>query len=235
MSLLLNIDTATEQASVCVSNDEEILAIEHNTEPINHATFIQSAIRLLLSTTNYQLASLCAIAVSAGPGSYTGLRVGLSTVKGLCYALNKPLILINTLEVMALAAIQHYQSTNQPINQSTLFRPMIDARRMEVFTALYDGKLNIINSPEAIILHENIFDEELKYHTIIFAGSGSKKASSLIKHSNIICSPVIHNASHLVPLALRAYNAKDFADLAYCEPFYLKTFYNTQTQSFNKE
>ncbi len=247
LPLLLSIDTATEQASVCVSNDEEILAIEHNPDQKNHAAFIQPAIQRLLQATNHSQSpvdklpaescgqTINAIVVSAGPGSYTGLRVGLSTAKGLCYALNKPLILINTLEVMALAAIQHYKSTNQPINQSTLFSPMIDARRMEVFTALYDDKLNIIQSPKAIILRENIFDEERKYHTIIFSGSGSKKASSLIKHLNIISSPVIHKASHLVPLALRAYFAKDFADLAYCEPFYLKPFYNTQTQSFNKE
>ena len=138
MAFILNIDTATEYAGVCISDAGNILAKEESNEQKNHAIFVQSAIKKILSELALKPVSIAAIAVTQGPGSYTGLRVGLASAKGLCYALNKPLILINTLEVMALASIEATKISGTDISKF-LFSPMIDARRQEVFTALYDS------------------------------------------------------------------------------------------------
>ena len=132
MLLLLNIDTATEHASVCLSKDGIVLGLIESSEQKNHAAFVQPAIQQIINESDYTLADIDAVAATSGPGSYTGLRVGLASAKGICYALDKPLILVNTLETMAQSILYNYQSTNQPINQSTLLCPLIDARRMEV-------------------------------------------------------------------------------------------------------
>lgn len=223
MALLLNIDTATEHAGVCLSNNGEVLAMKETAGAKNHASFIQPAIQQVMGQAGYPLTAIDAIAVAAGPGSYTGLRVGLSTAKGLCYALGKPLIMINTLEIMALAAIQETQKLRGDTT-NMLFCPMIDARRMEVFTAIYDALLNIIVPPAAKVLDENSFSVALKDNIIVFSGSGSVKAT-IIKHSNAQFIRQNYNAGHLAVLAEEAYNASLFADLAYSEPFYLKEFY----------
>lgn len=226
MALLLNIDTATEQASVCLSKDDSTLAIAHSEEQKNHASFIQPAIEQLIEQSGYSLSALDAIAVTAGPGSYTGLRVGLSTAKGLCYALGKPLIMINTLEVMALAAIethlQHYGDRAE-----ALFCPMIDARRMEVFTAVYNQQLEIQQEPAAMILNENSFYDFINNHFIVFSGSGSHKFRPLIPNPEaVLFLDVRHSASHLAKRAFRAFQQALFSDLAYSEPFYLKEFFS---------
>jgi len=134
-----------------------------------------------------QLKDIDAIAVTNGPGSYTGLRVGLSSAKGLCFALNKPLILLNTLEVMALASIE------QPEN-STLFCPMIDARRMEVFTALYDRNLSVVIAPCAMVLDNQSFIDKLANNKIVFSGSGSSKLQELNLGDNAIISSIQYSA-----------------------------------------
>jgi len=146
LAILLHIDTATEKAGVCISQDFKVLAIETNDAQKNHASFVQPAIQALLKSTGIARSQIDAISVTAGPGSYTGLRVGMATAKGLAYALNKPLILKNTLEVMAYAAIQDSMAVGQ-INANMLFCPMIDAGRMEVFTGLYDASLQIVTPP----------------------------------------------------------------------------------------
>jgi tRNA threonylcarbamoyladenosine biosynthesis protein TsaB len=220
MALLLNIDTATEHAGVCLSNNNGVLAILQTIEQKNHASFIQPAIKQVMAKSGYNLADVDAIAVSAGPGSYTGLRVGLATAKGLCYALNKPLLMINTLEIMALSCIRQEQQTAPGV----IFCPMIDARRMEVFTALYDASLNVIMPPAAIILNENSFNQQLQNHTIIFSGSGSKKAQ-VINSPNAFFSEKPYLVGEMAFLSGKAYNISNFANLAYSEPFYLKEFY----------
>lgn len=227
MALILNIDTATEHASVCLSKDAQLVAIEENHIQKDHAAFIQPAIQKLMQLADYRLQDVDAIAVSNGPGSYTGLRVGLSSAKGLCFALNKPLILINTLEIIASASVQ---LKTENLKQKTLFCPMIDARRMEVFTALYDQNLNNILSPTAMILNENSFTDHLQTHQIIFSGSGSFKFQNLMQHSNAIFSLTKHNACYMQAIAEKLYSLKNFADVAYSEPFYLKEFYNTQSK-----
>lgn len=226
MLLLLNIDTATEHASVCLSKDGIVLGLIESSEQKNHAAFVQPAIQQIINESNYTLADIDAVAATSGPGSYTGLRVGLASAKGICYALDKPLILVNTLETMAQSILYNYQSTNQPINQSTLLCPLIDARRMEVFTALYDISLQEIEPPHALIIDDNSFAALLEKHSIIFSGTGRQKLKGILSGTSAIFSDIQHNASHLAILAAKAWQAKRFANLAYSEPLYVKEFFN---------
>jgi tRNA threonylcarbamoyladenosine biosynthesis protein TsaB len=223
MALILNIDTATEHASVCLSKDGNLLALEESTSQKEHASFIQPAIEKLLKTAGCQLCDVDAVAVSNGPGSYTGLRVGLSSAKGLCYALNRPLILISTLEIIASAAVEYSQPS---IITEAFICPMIDARRMEVFTATYDYTLTQISPPAAMILDEKSFSEQLKDHHMIFCGSGAAKFENVIQNPNAIFSHIKHDARHMQTIAQKKYLSQSFADIAYSEPFYLKEFYN---------
>jgi tRNA threonylcarbamoyladenosine biosynthesis protein TsaB len=226
MPLILNIDTATEYASACLSRDGELIAIESNPNQKDHAAFIQPAIKRLLSTVRYQLSSVDAIAVSNGPGSYTGLRVGLSTAKGLCYALDKPLLLVNTLEIIATSAIQNAHQLIIPSSSlSTVFCPMIDARRMEVFTAVYDEQLKQIELPAAKIIDANSFSELLSNHNIIFSGSGAEKFEEIVGNNNAYFLHAQYDASHMATIAENLYLLKSFADKAYSEPYYLKEFF----------
>lgn len=223
MALVLNIDTATEFASVCLANDHAILAMEKSMDQKSHASFIQPAIKNIALTTGIALSRIDAVAVTSGPGSYTGLRVGLSTAKGLCYALNKPLILVNTLEVMAASIIT--ETLQSDAGEEILFCPMIDARRMEVFAAVYDKDFILKVEPHAAILDENSFAGLLSKQKIIFSGSGQKKFQNIISGSNAIFSEHIHDASALSQRSFLKFGQNQFADLAYSEPFYLKEFY----------
>ncbi len=226
MPLLLNIDTATEHASVCLSRDETVLGLIESTEQKNHASFVQPAIQKLMQDSGLTLTQLDAVAVTAGPGSYTGLRVGLATAKGICYALNKPLIMINTLEVMAQSVISQHEANHQQIDANTLVCPMIDARRMEVFTALYTARLAEIQAPHALVLNEQSFQKVLIRHSIIFSGSGHHKLKGIVTDSNTHFSTANHSAAHLAILALQSYQISKFANLAYSEPLYVKEFFN---------
>ncbi|MEP7256633.1 MAG: tRNA (adenosine(37)-N6)-threonylcarbamoyltransferase complex dimerization subunit type 1 TsaB [Ferruginibacter sp.] len=220
MSLILNIDTAEERAHVSFAKDGSILHCIYNDAQKEHASFLQSAIRKLTVSTGIKLSGIDAVAVTAGPGSYTGLRVGMASAKGLCYALKKPLITMNTLEVLALSAIQLFPGNAESI----LFCPMIDARRMEVFSAIYKNDLTICLSPSAIILDKFSFAKDLSENKILFFGSGSEKWKPVCKHENAL----FENVS-ILPEVMSKYSdklcfQKDFTNLAYSEPFYLKEF-----------
>ena len=221
MPLLLNIDTATEHASVCLSNESGVLLLKESQDQKNHGAFLQPAIQQILLETGIELQAVDAISVTEGPGSYTGLRVGLASAKGLCYALQKPLIAINTLKVMALAAINQ-----EPYSSNTLFCPMIDARRMEVFTAMYDMHLHQIEAPNAKILDSTSFETIISQQPMVFSGSGSIKMQAILSNSNAFFSSVQHTAAHLSILAHQSFKEANFVDLAYFEPFYLKAFYS---------
>lgn len=221
MSYILNIDTATETAGVCLSKGNDVLAILTSTDQKNHAAFIQPAIASVIQQSGITLADIDAVAVTGGPGSYTGLRVGMATAKGICFSLEKPLIVINTLEVMAIAAIEKANKESQ------LFCPLIDARRMEVFTAIYDRSLQNRLLPQAMALEQQSFAAFLDTAIVQFSGSGMEKLSKISGHPNARFVEVQHNAAHLSTLSLKAFTNKDFADLAYCEPFYLKAFFDT--------
>jgi len=219
MALILNIDTATNVAAVGFADENGIIAAQTSEDQKNHAAFVQSAIHQLMQSQQLPLTDIDAVAVVNGPGSYTGLRVGLASAKGLCYALNKPLILLNTLEVMALASIKLFSDKN------ILHCPMIDARRMEVFTAVYNYHLEAVLSPQPLILSVNSFNIFLESQKVVFSGSGQRKVESIINHQNAVFSHVAHTIEQVSILAQSAFNVKKFTDIAYCEPFYLKNFY----------
>lgn len=232
MALLLSIDTATEYAGVCISKDLQVLAMEESLDQKNHGSFVQPAIQSLLKKLGREAGDIDAVVVSGGPGSYTGLRVGLSTAKGLCYALKKPLLMINTLEVMAYASI--IETKNQQQGTSNfLFCPMIDARRMEVFTALFDDQLNYIISPAALVLTEIPADFFPGHASILFSGNGSKKLQATNILSKAVFNNVQHSVSHLAVLGAKAFEKQQFVNLAYSEPFYVKEFFTPQTAMKN--
>ncbi|OQY95668.1 MAG: tRNA (adenosine(37)-N6)-threonylcarbamoyltransferase complex dimerization subunit type 1 TsaB [Sphingobacteriales bacterium UTBCD1] len=217
MAIILNIDTALETASVCLSQDGKAVITSVNKEQKDHASWLQPAIVHLMKESGYKLNVLNAIAVSIGPGSYTGMRVGLSSAKGLCYALNIPLITVSTLVMMAHAARNE---------EADLLCPMIDARRMEVFTAVYTRSLKEFVKPQALVLNAGVFSELLSSHEILFFGSGSKKFISLLNHDNAFFKDVNFDASDLSSIATEKFIAHRFADLAYSEPEYLKEFFS---------
>ena len=216
MTLVLNIDTAVNAASVCLAKDGKVLSLAKNEDQKDHASWLHVAIKEIFSANSLDITTVDAIGVMAGPGSYTGLRIGMATAKGICYALNKPLITLNTLLVMAYAAKEV---------KTDLLCPMIDARRMEVFTALYTKELVIVKEPAAITLNENSFVDELVTKTICFFGNGADKFSKLINNNRAVFSKVGFDASSMVQLTEKKFQQKQFADLAYAEPVYLKEFY----------
>ncbi|RYZ29985.1 MAG: tRNA (adenosine(37)-N6)-threonylcarbamoyltransferase complex dimerization subunit type 1 TsaB [Chitinophagaceae bacterium] len=217
MALLLHIDTAVQSASVCLSDDKNILGELTNASERESASWLHTSIQDLLRSNNLQVKQLNAIAISAGPGSYTGLRVGMAAAKGLCYSHNIPLISINTLQLMAASVA----------NPTTdLLCPMIDARRMEVFTALYNQSLQEVRKPTNLILDENCFEDYLKETSITFFGNGSEKAKPIIQHPNALFASVTTSASSMIALALDKFDTKQFSDLAYTEPLYIKDFHS---------
>src|SRR5580704_5487088 len=173
MSLILNIDTSMETAGVCLSIDGSTLIMAESTDQKNHSSWLHPTIARLLEETGHRVRDLQAVAVSAGPGSYTGLRVGMAAAKGFCYALGIPLIAENTLNVMAFAA-------REQLAGADLLCPMIDARRMEVFTAIYRNDGTILLPATAMIIDENSFAEYLLLHKMSFFGDGSHKCKQLI-------------------------------------------------------
>ena len=223
MALILNIDTSTESASIALAKDGELLNRAENLQQKDHAGWIQDAIQKLMKGSGLSLNELSAIAVTIGPGSYTGLRVGLASAKGLCYGLNIPLITIGTLYVMALSANKALSGLNLPT--TTLLCPMIDARRREVFTALYDDQLNEIFSPSAMILEPSSFNKELDKHQILFFGSGSLKWKELCKNANARFADLKWDSSSMILPSYHSFGEKKFADISYSEPAYLKEFY----------
>ena len=217
MPLILNIDTALETASICLAKDGKEINSAFNKEQKDHAAWLQSAISELMKVSGIDLSELNAIAVSIGPGSYTGLRVGLSSAKGLCYALNIPLITLSTLEIMAYAAKNE---------ETDLLCPMIDARRMEVFAAVYNRSLKELVKPHSLILESNSFSDLLISNKILFFGNGSKKFSSLLFHDNAIFKQISYDATSMSNLSFNYFLCQKFANLAYIEPAYIKDFFS---------
>ena len=220
MSFILNIDTASEKAHVSFANEGLIVHALYSESQKEHASFLQSAILQLTKITGKKLSDLDAIAVTAGPGSYTGLRVGMASAKGLCYALNKPLIMMSTLEILTVSALQLFPTTVQ----SVLLCPMIDARRMEVFTAIYQHDLASYLDPCALILNETSFEKELSANNILFFGNGSEKWRSVCNHANAAFEKVTILPGAMGLYSNKFYTQKKFTDLVYSEPLYLKDF-----------
>ncbi len=219
MSLILNIETATKNCSVALSKDGKTIACKEIAEQnFSHAEKLHVFIADLLAENQLNFSNLSAIAVSQGPGSYTGLRIGVSSAKGLCYALDIPMIAIDTLQLLALQ-IQ--------IDEGVII-PMIDARRMEVFTAFYDKNYNQIRNTQAEIIDEKSYQEiSDKIHLV---GDGTEKFNNIliddkfVFHSNII----FPSATQMSLLSFDKFKNRDFVDVAYFEPFYLKDFVLTK-------
>lgn len=208
---------------VSISRDGDTLGYIQNDIQNDHAAFLQPAIKSLLKQLHLEISGIDAVAVLNGPGSYTGLRVGLASAKGICYALNKPLITISSLLVMAKAMQSSLLAAKKTL---TWLCPMIDARRMEVFTAVYDQDLNEMISPCAMILEEDSFSEILNQNKITFTGNGSDKFGQICHHSNAIFSRIPDIISTTGVIADSMFQQEIFSDLAYVEPFYLKSFFN---------
>lgn len=220
MSLILNIDTASENAHVSLAKDGLILHLLSNESQKEHASFLQTAIQQLTKSAGINLKTIDAVAVTAGPGSYTGLRVGMASAKGLCYALKKPLITIGTLEVLTASALQLFPTDNEDI----FYCPMMDARRMEVFTAVYKHDLSIQLQPCPMILDEFSFEKYLLKNKIVFFGSGSVKWKLVCKHANAVFETVSILPESMSKSSGTLFLEKKFTELAYSEPLYLKEF-----------
>ena len=216
MAYILNIETATTNCSVSLSKEGETLVLkEDNSLNYSHAESLHVFIAEILKSANITPTQMDAVAVSKGPGSYTGLRIGVSAAKGLCYALNIPLISVNTLHSLS------YQ-----INFETGYIvPMLDARRMEVYSAIYDSKHHQIRETEAEILDESSFKDYLEKAKVYFIGNGVEKAQTIIKHPNaIFVERKLPSSKEMGILAYHKYKKNDIEDVAYFEPYYLKEF-----------
>jgi tRNA threonylcarbamoyladenosine biosynthesis protein TsaB len=217
MALIMCLETATKNCSVAINKDGSLLAYkEEVSENYSHSEQLIPFIQSVLIDQQLELSDLDAIAVSKGPGSYTGLRIGVSTAKGLCYSLGIPLLAHSTLEAMAKGMAEKIPGK--------VYCPMIDARRMEVYAALFKEEKQLTNI-EACIVDENSFFEDLAENEILFFGDGADKCQQLITHKNAsFISDVYPSAKDMVALSESAFQHKSFEDVAYFEPFYLKDF-----------
>ena len=217
MAIILNIETATKNCSVCLSKNEEIIAlVEFNEGQFSHAEKLHSFILEVLKQTGKSMEDIDAIAVSKGPGSYTGLRIGVSTAKGLCFALDKPLISVPTLDAMSYVV---------KAKKGEFIIPMIDARRMEVYCAVYDANHVQIRKTVAEIIDENSFSAYLNKGKVYMLGDGAAKCTQVIDNENAtFIKDIFPSAKEMAKLSANKYQQKEFEDVAYFEPFYLKDF-----------
>ncbi len=216
MALILNIETATTNCSVSLSKDGETLVLkEDNSLSYSHAETLHVFIDEVFKIAKLKPSDIDAVAVSKGPGSYTGLRIGVSSAKGLCFALDKPLIAIDTLESLA----------HQVTIKDGFIVPMLDARRMEVYSAVFNVKLELQSNIKAEILTEDSYKPLLETAKVYFIGSGVEKTKTLIQHPNaIFIDEKLPSANEMGLLAEMAYKKNDTKDVAYFEPYYLKDF-----------
>ena len=220
MALILNIETSVPICSVSIANDGLCLAESRSNTSNDHIAHLTTLIIETLKKTGNKLKDLDAIAVSSGPGSYTGLRIGVSTAKGMCHAINKPLIAINSLRSMVEPLLSIYSDLN------TLFCPLIDARRLEVYTAIYNRTGQIIFPPQPLLFEETGFSEFLDKAKIVFFGSGLSKGKPFLQHQNAVFQDDHEQiSSNMSALSFSRYQSAEFENLAYFEPEYIKEFY----------
>lgn len=217
MALILSIESATKNCSVTLAKDGEVLAIrELWEEKFSHAEKMHSFVLEVMSSTDYELSDLEAVAVSKGPGSYTGLRIGVSTAKGLCYALDRPLISVPTLE-----------SLSRQVNctEDSMIVPLLDARRMEVYSAVFDHDHKQVRETRAEVIGPESFSEYLERGKVCFLGDGARKTREVIQHPNAVFTDLRYPSSReMATLAETRFQRQEFEDLAYFEPYYLKDF-----------
>ena len=214
--LILNIETTTKNCSVSLSKDgKEIALKEINDGGYSHAENLHQFIKSILTETKHQFSDLSAVAVSKGPGSYTGLRIGVSAAKGFCFSLDIPLISVDTLKALA----------HRVINQDTLIIPILDARRMEVYQAVFDSNQQAIEPTKAVVVEENTYDNYLTKGKLTFIGDAVEKIQTIITHKNVIfIENEFPSAKEMCELSYQKFQKENFEDVAYFEPFYLKDF-----------
>lgn len=221
MALILNIDTSTTVCSVALAKDGTTVQMKESNKGLNHSVLLGSYIDEILKENHITAKELDAVAVSMGPGSYTGLRIGVSMAKGLCFAAQKPLIAIDTLQALARAVSEQRQ-------ENAYYCPMIDARRMEVYTAFFDKNNQTIVPTRAEIITTDSFASLLSEHKVFFFGNGSDKIKDILTSSNASFIPGIEtSATNMTKTAEDKFQASQFEDVAYFEPFYLKDFIAT--------
>ena len=226
MALILNIETTTNICSVCLAKDGSVAAMKETGEGKAHSSLLAVYIDELLAGEKMSAASLDAVAVSKGPGSYTGLRIGVSTAKGLCYGVNAKLLGIDTLQSMAVRAIREYKNIHE--HKNVLLCPMIDARRMEVYTAFYKATAEPYTEVKAEIITKTSFHKQLQKQKVFFFGNGAEKCKKIIEHPNaVFIDGIFPCAGFLAPLSEQKFKSQQFEDIAYFEPFYLKEFITT--------
>lgn len=221
MSCILHIETSTNVCSVALSQDGTCLTDKESREGPSHATLLAPFVEEVLSYADSHAIPLDAVAVSQGPGSYTGLRIGASTAKGLCYGRNVPLVAVPTLQLLCTPVLLY----GEPLPDDALLCPMIDARRMEVYAALYDRSLSEVRPTQADIVTADTYLEHLEARPVFFFGNGAEKCREVIRHPNAhFIDDIYPSARYMFPLAERALARKRYEDVAYFEPFYLKDF-----------
>ncbi|MBT3210095.1 MAG: tRNA (adenosine(37)-N6)-threonylcarbamoyltransferase complex dimerization subunit type 1 TsaB [Bacteroidetes bacterium] len=227
MALILNIETSTNVCSIALAKAGEVVSYKESSEDKSHASSITVFVEEVFRDTNFELTQIEAVAVSKGPGSYTGLRIGVSTAKGIAYAIEKPLISVSTLQSLALGLSEKFVSEKSQ-SIPTLFCPMIDARRMEVYTAIFDHQNILKKEISAEIITEDSFADFLANNKLIFFGNGAKKCKTIIKHPNaVFIDNIDTSATKMSKISEQIFQNKIFEDLAYFEPFYLKDFVAT--------
>jgi tRNA threonylcarbamoyladenosine biosynthesis protein TsaB len=220
--MYLCLETATSVCSVALIESGNVIAFREINEGFKHAEKLTVFISEVVNEAGIKLSDLKAVAVSSGPGSYTGLRIGVSVAKGLCFSLDKPLISISTLELLASGALSKIKKSDSHV----FYCPMIDARRMEVYTGLYDSTLKCIVFPTAVVIDEEFFSDVKKEKQIYFFGDGAEKCKAVLSESgNFIFLPdMFPSAKFMSGLVEEKFKEKQFEDVALFEPFYLKEF-----------
>jgi len=214
VAYILQIETSTTNCSVAISKKGETIALKEVSNGYSHAENLHVFIKDLLTENKLEYTDLNAVAVSKGPGSYTGLRIGVSTAKGLCFSLDIPLIALGTLEVLAC----------QVQIEEGFIVPMIDARRMEAYTKVFDANFEEVRAIEAEILEETSFQKFLAKNKVVFVGNKTEKTQEVIQHENAVFVDTLPSAKDMSVLAYVKYKKNDIEDVAYFEPYYLKDF-----------
>jgi tRNA threonylcarbamoyladenosine biosynthesis protein TsaB len=226
---ILHLETSSTVCSVCISEDEKILDKEEIDIGYTHAENLHVFIQSISQRSGVELKSLDAVAISSGPGSYTGLRIGMSAAKGLCQALGIPLIGISSLASLSYNA-------RRVKTKKSFYIPLLDARRMEVYFAVYDESMNEVIKPAALIINKDTVSVFKAFNNAIFFGSGMEKCKEILESTGQYeyLEGIVHSSVFTVEPALKKFKDKDFLDVAYCEPDYLKDFFDTRKNQNEK-
>jgi tRNA threonylcarbamoyladenosine biosynthesis protein TsaB len=228
MAKIICIESSTEVCSVALTEDGVLIDLIEDRTGQNHSRLLTVFIDEILKKNQWNASDANAIAVSQGPGSYTGLRIGVSAAKGICFALGIPLIAVCPLQAMVAHVVQNIEKEPDFTPNNSLFIPMIDARRMEVYTATFNYQHEPLGNVEAKIIDSESFKDELNTHTCYFFGNGAMKCAETLIHPNTrFIDGIVTSAANMVALADGLFRAGKFVDVAYFEPFYLKDFMAT--------